>query len=158
MYRKMLLAYDGSVDGRLALGEGARLAQLCGAQVCLLAVVQISAGIVLAEGVHPGIVGDQSEVYRNILAEGERRLRDMGLRPEARLNMGDPGPEICAVAREIDADLVVVGHRQHGTLARWWSGSVATYLADHLACSLLIGRMEMSNPHVDRPKVRSKAL
>ncbi|MFC3722871.1 universal stress protein [Neoaquamicrobium sediminum] len=81
-----------------------------------------------------------------------------GLRPEVRLNMGDPGPEICAVAREIDADLVVIGHRQHGTLARWWSGSVATYLADHLTCSLLIGRMEMSNPHSDRPKVRSKAL
>lgn len=83
MYRKMLLAYDGSVDGRLALGEGARLAQLCGAHVCLLAVVQISTGMVFAEGMHPGIVGDQSEVYRNILAEGERRLRDMGSDPKS---------------------------------------------------------------------------
>lgn len=155
MYRRVLLAYDGSVEGRRALREGARLAQLCGARVCLLAVVQISTGIVVAEGVHPGIVGDQSEVYRNILAEGEQHLRQMGFEPETRLTMGDPGPEICAVAREIDADLVVVGHRQHGTLARWWSGSVATYLVDHLNRSILVGRMQMSDAEFDRLKARA---
>ncbi|MBU2147037.1 MAG: universal stress protein [Alphaproteobacteria bacterium] len=152
MYRRILLAYDGSVEGRLALREGARLARLCEAQVCLLAVVQISTGIVFAEGVYPGVVGEQSEVYKDILAEGERRLRDIGFEPDTRLAMGDPGPEIRAVAKEINADLVVIGHRQHGTLARWWSGSVATYLIDHLDCSMLIGRMEVSDAEFDRLK------
>lgn len=152
MYRRILLAYDGSVEGRLALREGARLARLCEAQVCLLAVVQISTGIVFAEGVYPGVVGEQSEVYKNILAEGERRLRDIGFEPDTRLAMGDPGPEIRVVAKEINADLVVIGHRQHGTLARWWSGSVATYLIDHLNCSMLIGRMEVSDSEFDRLK------
>ncbi|MEP9390112.1 universal stress protein [Mesorhizobium sp. KR9-304] len=152
MYRRILLAYDGSVEGRLALREGARLARLCEAQVCLLAVVQISTGIVVAEGVYPGVVGEQSEVYKNILAEGERQLRDIGFEPDTRLAMGDPGPEIRAVAKEINADLVVIGHRQHGTLARWWSGSVATYLIDHLDCSMLIGRMEVSDAEFDRLK------
>jgi nucleotide-binding universal stress UspA family protein len=152
MYRRILLAYDGSVEGRMALREGARLARLCEARVCLLAVVQISTGIVFAEGVYPGIVGEQGEVYKNILAEGERRLRERGFQPDIRLAMGDPGPEIRAVAREIQADLVVIGHRQHGTLARWWSGSVATYLVDHLDCSMLIGRMEVSDVEFDRLK------
>ena len=142
MYRRILLAYDGSVEGRLALREGARLARLCEAQVCLLAVVQISTGIVFAEGVYPGVVGAQSEVYKNILAEGERRLREIGFEPDTRLN----------VAKEINADLVVIGHRQHGTLARWWSGSVATYLIDHLDCSMLIGQMEVSDAEFDRLK------
>ena len=128
------------------------MARLCEAQVCLLAVVHISTGIVFAEGVYPGVVGEQSEVYKNILAEGERRLREIGFEPDTRLNMGDPGPEIRAVATEINADLVVIGHRQHGTLARWWSGSVATYLIDHLDCSMLIGRMEVSDAEFDRLK------
>lgn len=79
----------------------------------------------------------------------------MGFEPETRLTMGDPGPEIWAVAREIDADLVVVGHRQHGTLARWWSGSVATYLVDHLNRSILVGRMQMSDAEFDRLKARA---
>src|SRR5258708_13087751 len=42
MYKKVLLAYDGSVEGRRALREGAKLAQLCRAEVYLLAVVEIS--------------------------------------------------------------------------------------------------------------------
>src|SRR5690606_11598944 len=33
MYQQILLAYDGSVEGRLALREGAALAMLCGADV-----------------------------------------------------------------------------------------------------------------------------
>ncbi len=39
MYKKVLLAYDGSIEGRRALREGAKLAQLCRAEVFLLAVV-----------------------------------------------------------------------------------------------------------------------
>jgi nucleotide-binding universal stress UspA family protein len=42
MYRKVLLAYDGSIEGRRALREGAKLAQLCCAEVFLLAVVELS--------------------------------------------------------------------------------------------------------------------
>jgi nucleotide-binding universal stress UspA family protein len=37
MYTKILLAYDGSIEGRRALREGAKLAQLCRAEVFLLA-------------------------------------------------------------------------------------------------------------------------
>ncbi|HCI98959.1 MAG TPA: universal stress protein, partial [Sulfitobacter sp.] len=37
MYRTILLAYDGTTEGRLALREGARLAQICNAEVVLLA-------------------------------------------------------------------------------------------------------------------------
>jgi len=44
MYAKILLAYDGSVDGRLALREGAKVARLCQADVFLLAVVNSSTG------------------------------------------------------------------------------------------------------------------
>lgn len=37
MYRKILLAYDGSVEGRRALREGAALALKCGSDVFLFA-------------------------------------------------------------------------------------------------------------------------
>ena len=42
MYKKVLLAYDGSIEGRRALREGAKLAQMCRAEVFLLAVVEVS--------------------------------------------------------------------------------------------------------------------
>ncbi|MCW9044481.1 MAG: universal stress protein, partial [Pseudopelagicola sp.] len=44
MYAKILLCFDGSREGRLALREGARLAQITEAEVVLLAVVETVAG------------------------------------------------------------------------------------------------------------------
>ena len=39
MYKRILLAYDGSVEGRTALREGALLARQCGAEVFLLSAL-----------------------------------------------------------------------------------------------------------------------
>jgi nucleotide-binding universal stress UspA family protein len=146
MYRKVLLAYDGSAEGRLALREGARIAQICGSEVFLFAVVNITAGAVIAEGAVSGAASYQREAYEEVLEEGVRRLKGMGFASAtARLGVGDPGQQISAVAEEIGADLVVVGHRTQGALARWWSGSVAAYLVDHVPCSLLISRKDISD-------------
>ena len=118
MYQKVLLAYDGSVEGRRALREGARIAQLCGAEVFLQAVVEVSAGTGTLEGGFVISIGEQVDIYNKILAEGVERLRAMGFLPTARLGMGDAGREIAGVAKEIGANLVVVGHRPDGPLAR----------------------------------------
>ena len=71
MYKKVLLAYDGSIEGRRALREGARVAQLCGAEVCLLAVVEVSAGTGTLEGGFVLPITEQVEIYGAIL--GGRR-------------------------------------------------------------------------------------
>jgi len=57
--------------------------------------------------------------------------------------MGAAGQEIAGVAEEIGANLVVVGHRPSGPLARWWS--VGTYLIKHLRCSVLVAQTEISD-------------
>ena len=121
MSTKVLLAYDGSEEGRRALREGARIAQLCGAEVFLFAVVNLSTGMMLAEGAAAGAAGLEEEAYQEVLDEGVRRLQGMGFSPTARLGFGDPAEQIGSVAKEIGADLVVVGHRQQGALSRWWS-------------------------------------
>jgi nucleotide-binding universal stress UspA family protein len=138
MYKKVLLAYDGSIEGRLALREGAKLAQLCHADVFLLAVVELSSGSVAMEGGFVLPVEDQISSYKKILAEGVERLKAMGFSPTARLGTGDAGQVITQVAHEIEANLVVVGHRQQGPLARWLFGSTDNYLINHLRCSVLV--------------------
>ena len=145
MYKKVLLAYDGSVEGRRALREGARIAQLCNAEVFLLAVVEVSAGTGTPEGGFALPISEQVEIYDRILGEGAERLRAMGFSPTARLGMGEAGREIAGVANEIGANLVVVGHRPDGPLARWWFGSVGTYLTDQLRCSVLIAQTEIGD-------------
>ena len=149
MYKKVLLAYDGSVEGRLALREGAKLAQYCGAEVFLLAVVEPSFGATLEGGVMIPI-DDQIATYKAILDEGVRRLQAIGFSPTARLGMGAAGQEIAGVAEEIGANLVVVGHRPTGPLARWWFGSVGSYLVRHLRCSVLVAQTEISDDQFAR--------
>jgi len=145
LYKKVLLAYDGSIEGRLALREGAKLAQFCGAEVFLLAVVETASSVATLEGGVVISMDEQIATYKAILAEGVERLKTMGFSPTARLGMGGAGQEIAGVAEEIGANLVVVGHRPTGPLARWWFGSVGTYLIEHLRCSVLVAQTEISD-------------
>lgn len=42
-------------------------------------------------------------------------------------------------ARQIEADLIVVGHKHRdGWAARWWSGSTSPALIEHAPCSVLV--------------------
>ena len=125
--------------------EGAKLAQFCGAEVFLLAVVEISSGSITLEAGFAIPVEEQIATYKAILAEGVERLKAIGFSPTARLGMGAAGQEIAGVAEEIGANLVVVGHRPTGPLGRWWFGSVGTYLIKHLRCSVLVAQTEISD-------------
>lgn len=145
MYRKILLAYDGSVEGRRALREGAMLARLAGAEVVLLAVIDLSTGVMMAEGAGPGAAERQREAYEAVLAEGAERLAALGLSPAALLEFGDPASEIIAAARRSGADLIVVGHRVQGAFARWWGGSVGSSLMENLPCSLLVAHEDVAH-------------
>jgi len=97
MYKKILLAYDGSIEGRRALREGAKLAQSCGAEVFLLAVVETASSVASLEGGVMISMDEQFANYQAILAEGVERLKTMGFSPTARLGMGDAGQVITEV-------------------------------------------------------------
>ena len=140
MYTKILLCFDGSREGRLALREGARLAQITGAGVILLAVIETGAGHALAQGADAGAVAYQQADFKEILDEGHQRLSAMGLAPEVRMEFGDPVAKITQVATETAADLVVVGHHRQSRWTRWMSRSVAVGLGDALGCSLLLAQ------------------
>lgn len=145
MYERILLAYDGSAECRTALREGAMLAARCGSKVFLLSVVWDTPGVRAAEGLQAGAVAQLMERYKPILEEGLTKLRALGFDPTGKIVFGEPAQEIGAWAREINADLVVVGHRRQSFLERWWSGSSGAYLTDHVGCcSVLVSRNVIS--------------
>ncbi|MGE5504828.1 MAG: universal stress protein [Actinomycetota bacterium] len=139
MFRHLLLAYDGSKEGACALRQGAELAQALGAAVTLLAVVPAPAGMLIAEAVGPeDLRGREEALHREVLDFGLGRLAARGLVAEGRIAYGVPVDEIAACAREVGADLIVLGHRRRGRLARWWSGSVDVSLLSRAPCSVLV--------------------
>ncbi len=145
MYERILLAYDGSREGLIALREGALLARRCKAQVFLLSVLPETEGLRMAEGVYGDVVGQQINTYKALLERGVAVAKQLGLEPVAKLVVGEPAPQIGAFAREVRADLVVLGHRRQNLLQRWWSGGTGAYISDHVTCSVLIGRKAISD-------------
>jgi nucleotide-binding universal stress UspA family protein len=141
MYDKILLAFDGSREGLVALREGALLARRFQAQIFLLSVLNPSAlGASGPDGTYVDASNEMIEASNAMLERGVSAAKRLGLEPTARLMIGEPAAQIGAYAKEIGADLVVVGHRRQGLLERWWSGSSGAKVSDHVDCSVLIGR------------------
>jgi nucleotide-binding universal stress UspA family protein len=142
MYKKILLAYDGSPEYRAALRQGAELAEFCGAEVHLLAVITSSTTMPIAGGVNPSdLVNEEQWEIRSYLDEGVERLRQRGIKAEGRLGYRDPVDEIAATAREIGADLIVVGHRRRNTIERWWRKSTSKNLLTVSPCDVLVSSL-----------------
>ena len=137
-YKTILLAYDGTEDGRRALLEGAEIAKRFKTKVHLLAVISDDAGSVLAQGMG-GAQMERTVFYKNTLDAGVRFFKKHGLEAEGHVVHGEPVEEIAKLAKEIGAELVVVGHRERGPLARWWSTPTSMSLLDKLECSVLVG-------------------
>lgn len=141
-YRNIVLAYDGSAAGRRALLEGAEIAKCYKARTHLLAVIRPGLGTAMAQGLAAAEDGEQNAYYQGTLEDGVKFLRKLGLEADGRVVHGEPVEEIVKLARTVKADLVVVGHRVRGPLARWWSTPTSMSLLDKLDCSVLIGMQE----------------
>ena len=149
MYKRILLAYDGSIEGRTALREGALLARQCNAEVFLLSVLADTGTLLLSEVALAGASVRMEDDFRAILDEGVARLRKLGFDPVAELVRGQPAEEIGNFARHVGADLIVVGHRRQSAFDRWWSGPKGAYLMDYTDCSLLVARNAVSDEAIE---------
>ena len=141
MYKRILLAYDGSESGQKALLDCREIAQWSGASLTLIAVTPLQRQVVAAEGViyEQGIADQEREKYRGILNDGLRRLIESGHEASGEVLYGETVDEIARYARQIDADLIVVGHKHlEGWAARWWRGSVSKSLIAQAPCSVLV--------------------
>jgi len=139
MYKKILVAYDGSSFSDVALKQGSELARLCNADLHLVGIVATTAYMALAEGTASlDIWGIERKKLEAALDGAVREISDQGLKPSASIREGNPADEIAVSAVELKADLVVVGHSDKGAFARWFEGSVGAGLIRDLPCNLLV--------------------
>ena len=126
------------MEGRKALREGALLARAMGAQTHLLAICRDLASTLVPEAVTSTLVECEEHVAQSILDQGVQKLRELGIDAQGTLLIGDPLVHIPSFAAKIGADLVVVGYRQRGRFARWWSDSPQPVLLHRMSCSILV--------------------
>jgi nucleotide-binding universal stress UspA family protein len=140
MYRKILVAYDGSPESRLALGECIRLAPGPAAEIHLAGVVHDPSLYILAGEYVPEIAlgDDQARVDADI-KEAAAQLAAQGLRVTQHVVVGEPVTVLARLADELKVDLLILGHPRSKSFAlRWWRGSTDAMLIERVRCSILI--------------------
>lgn len=141
MYKRILLAYDGSQSGQKALLDCQELAHWSHAELMLVAVLPVNIGLVSTEGgvYDSEMMEREKRGMQAVLDEGLHRLRAAGHQAQGTLLTGDTVDEITEHAKQIQADLIVVGHKHlDNWAARWWKGSVSKTLIAHAHCSVLV--------------------
>ncbi len=141
MYKRILLAYDGSEPGQQALLDCQEIAQWSHSELTLIAVMPLPLSVIGPEGgvYDEAAQTDEKTRFQETLDLGLRRLADKGLAARGEVVTGDAVSEIVSCAQRIEADLIVVGHKHlDGWAARWWRGSISKALIEHAPCSVLV--------------------
>jgi len=85
---------------------------------------------------YPGL----KEANHRLIEQSVRRLVKAGFTAEPVCQLGKPAEEIMKVASKQHADLIVMGAKGLGAIARFLLGSVSTRVVQHANCSVLVVR------------------
>ena len=141
MYKRILLAYDGSLCGKKALLDCQELAQWAQSDLTLVAVMPLNMDVMgMGVGVYdPYLMERDKAAMKDVLNDGIARLAAAGHSATGEVLVGETVDEITKYARKIAADLIVVGHKHLDSwAARWWRGSISKTLIEHSPCSVLV--------------------
>lgn len=137
-YSRILLCYNATREGRMALREGAALALELNAEAHLLAVVDQLGWAASYDAPLVNISAIEQQTAQAILHEGVADLVSRGVFARGHLAIGDPMEQIPSFAERLTADLIVLGHHKMGGLARWWTRDTDRLLLDRVRCSVLV--------------------
>ena len=147
MYRRLLLASDGTRESLVALREGALIAQSFGAAAHLLIIDPDTTMERMAEGYYTLPMPAHGQALLDL---GLARLKQLGVSATGELLRGEPTPLIVDCVQRLNIDLVVLGHRRKSFLNRWWSGGSGGYIVDGISCSLLVARAIITDEEFER--------
>jgi manganese transport protein len=137
VYRRILVTLDHTALDRLAVSHAAAMAQMHGAKLYLLHVEEGVTSQVYGQAASTAEV-EAGEQYLERIAQ---LLRAQGLTVETSISHSShPDKEIVRYAREVNADMVIMGAHGHGGLKDLIFGNTINPVRHHLEVPMLIVR------------------
>jgi nucleotide-binding universal stress UspA family protein len=145
---RILLATDGTEQADLATLRAVELTESTDSE---LHVVHVGVLPTFLES-YPGTLGYYGKLYNQIEEESRQLLRELSWRVRvvggtvagAHLRMGAVDLEVVALAKELGADLIVMGCRGHRGIRRAIEGSISDAVIRHAPCPVLVVRSHES--------------
>ncbi len=143
-YTSIVVGTDGSVTATRAVAQAATLAAADGAR--LVIVTAYTPGKGGAAGVDPDRVPEDLRFVltdrvqaEELGASGRAVAKEAGVaKVVVQASAGDPAQVLLEAAKDFDAGLIVVGSRGLGSSAHFILGSVASSVAHHAPCDVLV--------------------
>jgi nucleotide-binding universal stress UspA family protein len=139
--KSILVAVDGSEEAQRAVRMGADIAVRFGARLALMHVIP---PLMMPTDAYAfdwtRFQADQQQAAEKLLAETETRLEEPGVTVERVVALGPAAEMVAREAKQRGVDLVVVGSRGRGAVARVLLGSVSDRLAHICERPVLIVR------------------
>lgn len=134
--RKIGIGLDSGEESLAALDLAADLAGAAGAELRVLSVVEdhvpaLSSGWIASNRKH-----DLKELKATALTEAKAVITPLAVKSKVTAEIGDPGHALRALSGSVD--LVIVGSRRWGPLARLVSGGVGETLVADAGCAVMI--------------------
>ena|SRR5689334_13409444 len=136
-FDRILVAIDGSQGGQNALRKALELAQATGASVNAFAVEGPLPAYAATIGEVDDVKREKDSYFGAIAAAATEQAAAAGVDFHIEVRAGHAAELITRHARDIAADLVVVGHKGH-FLNDYLLGSTADRVAHHAHCPVMI--------------------
>jgi nucleotide-binding universal stress UspA family protein len=143
---RILVAIDGSEPAGLAVDLVESIVWPPDTEIVVVEAVETGAGIyggpwpALAVVDTDRIEADIRTAAQKTVGEAHQRLAQSSLKVGEVVLRGRPATAIVDQARRMQADLVVVGSRGHGTIESMVLGSVSAEVVDHAPAPVLVAR------------------
>ena len=138
----ILVATDGSRAASSALDEAISLAAETGSGIAAITVwraLQGDFGLAYPSTAMLTEILDAERTHAEAtLGDAVTRAAEAGVSLRTHLTTGDPAEQICRYAEEIDARLIAIGTRGHGTVASLLLGSVSNAVIRGASCPVLV--------------------
>lgn len=137
VFRRVLIASDGSDCARAAVEQGLALARALGAAV-MFVVVRHPPLPVLGEPYYEREVARELAKAQEAADDAMSAAAQAGIDADYELLVGTAADEILALAKSRSVDLVVVGSRGRGRFKGAFLGSVSNAVAERSECPVLV--------------------
>ena len=141
MFKKILVAYDGSEGAQLALDKSAEIAGVANAELHILAVGRIPEYAETVSEVEEA-KEQAKNYYSKIMDDAVNVLHRRGLSASVHIEFGKPGDVILRIAENLNVDIAILGTNPHSALRRRVLGATVDKVVDHAHCSVLVVRSE----------------